>query len=296
MEEISNPHFPRPRLRRWIFGTTLILISWVLFGSILTGITADRFNIDLDALAVDSEESRAILNGYAPWQTATTILISFAPLLIAVIALHRYLLHLPVRTLFTRNNRKLSREVFVGAIAMAILILISGAPDLIFNPENYKFNFEVSKFLPYLLIAFTLIPIQTSAEEVFFRGWIQQRLENGRRSIWLVSIIGGALFALPHLSNPEVNGELFFAILGYGASGFMFAWVSMRDQSIGIALGAHAVNNIMASLLVSSADSALPSVSIWTTPAVNWISAAILSLMTVPLFIWLTAKLGRKIS
>jgi len=70
----------------------------------------------------------------------------------------------------------------------------------------------------------------------------------------------------------------------------------MRDQSIGIALGAHAANNIMASLLVSSADSALPSVSIWTTPAVNWISAAILSLIAVPLFIWLTAKLGRKIS
>lgn len=294
MEESSS--LSRPRLRRWILGTFLIILAWVLVGSILTGITADRFNIDLDVLATDSDESRAILSSYAPWQTASTILISFVPLLLASIALHRYLLRLPVRTLFTRNQRKLSKEIVVGAVAMAILILISGVPDFLFNPENYDFNFDASKFLPYLLIAFTLIPFQTSAEEVFFRGWVQQRLENGRRSIWLVSLIGGALFALPHLSNPEVNGQLFFAILGYGASGFMFAWVSMRDQSIGIALGAHAANNILASLLVSSEDSALPSVSIWTTPAVNWLSAAILSIMTVPLFIWLTARLGRRIS
>ena len=294
MAEFSSPS--RPRLRRWILGTFLIILAWVLFGSILTGITADRFNIDLDVLAADTDQSREILSSYAAWQTASTILISFLPLLVASVALHRYLLRLPVRTLFTRNQRRLSREVAVGAIAMVILILISGTPDFLFNPENYNFNFEAAKFFPYLLIAFTLIPIQTSAEEVFFRGWIQQRLENGRRSIWLVSLIGGALFALPHLSNPEVNGQLFFAILGYGASGFMFAWVSMRDQSIGIALGAHAANNILASLLVSSADSALPSVSIWTTPAVNWLSAAILSIMTVPLFIWLTARLGRRIS
>lgn len=294
MREFLSPS--RPRLRRWILGTFLIILAWVLFGSILTGLTADRFNINLDVLATDSDESRAILSSYAPWQTASTILISFVPLLIASVALHRYLLRLPVRTLFTRNQRKLSKEVAVGAIAMAIIIFFSGAPDFIFNQENYDFNFDLAKFLPYLLIAFTLIPIQTSAEEVFFRGWIQQRLENGRRSIWLVSLIGGALFAIPHLSNPEVNGQLFFAILGYGASGFMFAWVSMRDQSIGIALGAHAANNIMASLLVSSADSALPSVSIWTTPAVDWFSAAILSIVTVPLFIWLTARLGRRIT
>ena len=135
--------------------------------------------------------------------------------------------------------------------------------------------------------------MQTTAEEVFYRGWVQQRLENGRRSIWFVSIANGFLFALPHLANPEVNGELFLAILGYGASGFMFAWVTMRDQSIGIAVGAHAANNILAGLFVTSEDSALPAASLWTTPAVSWLPSTIISLLMIPLFIWLTGKYNK---
>jgi membrane protease YdiL (CAAX protease family) len=284
---------PRPRLIRWLFATLLILLSWVIVGSALTGSAAKIFEIDIDALAGNDEASRALVSGYPPWQAATTILVSFAPLLFATIALHRYFLKRPLRQLFTRSDRKLSGEVRTGAVAMVIILLASAMPDLLFNSESYQWNFRLSAFLPYLLIALTLIPIQTSAEEVFFRGWIQQRLENGRRSIWVVSLLGGALFALPHLSNPEVKGEFFFAALGYGASGFMFSWVSMRDRSIGVALGAHAANNIMASLFVTSSDSALPSVSVFTTPAVNWVPAAILSIVTIPIFIWLTKRLSR---
>ncbi|MFM7776635.1 MAG: lysostaphin resistance A-like protein, partial [Actinomycetota bacterium] len=125
---------------------------------------------------------------------------------------------------------------------------------------------------------------------VFYRGWIQQRLENGRRSIWVVSIIGGVLFALPHLGNPEVSGNLLLPVFGYGSTGFMFTWVTMRDQSMGLAVGAHATNNILAGLLVSSADSALPAASLWVTPEIQWGPAAFFSILFIPLFIWLTGK------
>ncbi len=292
-ELFSANETTRPRLIRWLAGTILILIFWAFAGAALTGTVASIFGVDLFALAGTDEASLAIVRGYAPWKAAATILVSFVPLLAATTLLHKFLLKRPMRALFTRNNRQLSREIGLGALAMFIILVASALPDLLANSDSYRWNFQLSAFLPYLLIAFTLIPIQTSAEEVFFRGWIQQRLENGRRSIWVVSLLGGALFALPHLSNPEVKGEFFFAALGYGASGFMFSWVSMRDRSIGVALGAHATNNIMASLFVTSSDSALPSVSIFTTPAVNWVPAAILSIVTIPIFIWLTKRLSR---
>lgn len=284
----------RPRLLRWLVGTFLILISWLIIGSILTGVTAAKFNLDLEVLASNDDVTRETLASYQPWQAATTILVSFIPLFLATLLLYRYLLRLPLRALFSRSERSLPTEIRVGALTMGIILIVTGVPDMLANSESYKLNFNLEKFLPYLLIAVTLIPIQTSAEEVFFRGWIQQRLENGRRSIWLVSILGGALFALPHLANPEVNGELIYALLGYGATGFMFAWVSFRDRSIGIALGAHAINNIMAALVATSEDSALPSVSVWTTPAVAWLPAAVVSVATIPFFIWLSARLNRK--
>lgn len=297
MSENLAPSEPtRPRLGRWLFGTLLILLAWLIVGSLFTGLAAEYFDIDLAAFGGSDEVSQTILAAYQPWQTASTILISWLPLLLVPIALHRYLLKLPVRTLFTGSQRSFSREVRIGALAMTTLALLTGVPDFFLNNEDYEFTFEPRKFFPYLIVAATLIPLQTTAEEVFFRGWIQQRLERPNRSIWFVSMAGGILFALPHLGNPEVNGELFLAILGYGATGFMLAWVTMRDRSIGVAVGAHAANNILAGVVATSADSALPAASIWTTPAVAWLPAAIVSILLIPTFIWLTGRWNSKVT
>ncbi|NCW94199.1 MAG: CPBP family intramembrane metalloprotease, partial [Actinobacteria bacterium] len=236
----------RPKLWRWILGTFIILISWLVIGAIITAIVAQQFGLDLQVLAGTDKESLATIRSYEPWQAGSTVLVSFLPLLLVPILLHRYLLRLPLKELFTRSNRSFSREVLIGALVMSLLLLGTGLPDFIFNNDSYAWSFDAAKFIPYLLVAFTLIPLQTTAEEVFYRGWIQQRLENGRRSIYLVSVIGGALFALPHLGNPEVSGNLLLPILGYGSTGFMLTWVTMRDQSMGLAVGAHAANNILA--------------------------------------------------
>ena len=280
----------RPSLIRWSIGTFLILISWLIIGALLTGFAANLFNIDIAALA---GENPSLLASYQPWQAATTILVSFIPLLLMPLILQRLLLKGAYRQLFSRSNQSFVREVRIGAMVMASILLITAIPDLALNSSSYEWTFNLNSFLPYLLVAAILIPMQTTAEEVFYRGWVQQRLENGRRSIWFVSFANGFLFALPHLANPEVNGELFLAILGYGASGFMFAWVRMRDQSIGIAVGAHAANNILAGLFVTSEDSALPAASLWTTPAVSWLPSTIISLLMIPLFIWLTGKYNK---
>lgn len=286
----------RPKLWRWILGTFIILVSWIVLGAVLTAVSAGLFGLDLLALAGTDEESLAIVRGYEPWQAASAVLISFLPLLLAPIVLHRFLLKRPLRELFTRSNRDFSKEVILGAAVMTLLLLISGLPDFIINNATYTWSFDLGEFLPYLLVALTLIPIQTTAEEVFYRGWIQQRLENSMRSIWVVSLAGGLLFALPHLGNPEVGRNLLLPILGYGATGFMLTWVTMRDQSMGLAVGAHAANNILAGLVVSSADSALPAASIWVTPEVQWGPAAAVSLIFIPVFIWLTGKWRDKVA
>jgi hypothetical protein len=46
--------------------------------------------------------------------------------------------------------------------------------------------------------------------------------------------------------------------------------------------------------LVSSQDSALPSVSLLTVPEVAWGPAALVSVIMVPIFIWLTNRWGAK--
>ena len=98
------------------------------------------------------------------------------------------------------------------------------------------------------------------------------------------------------MANPEVAGnELLLPLLSYGATGFMFSWVTFRDKSLEIAIGAHFANNLLAALFVSTDDSALPSVSLFTSPSVSWGPAALISLIMVPIFIWLTGKWRAKV-
>ena len=296
MEEATITESPRPRLWRWILSTFIILITWFIVGAILSAVSASLFGLDLIALSGTDKESLAIVRGYEPWQAASAVLISFLPLLLAPILLHRLLLRRPLRELFTRSRRSFHSDVLIGVMVMSFLLIVTGLPDFILNNSGYTWSFDGGRFFPYLLVALTLIPIQTTAEEVFYRGWIQQRLEKKGRSIWLISLTGGLLFALPHLGNPEVSGNLLLPILGYGSTGFMFTWVTMRDQSMGLAVGAHAANNILGGILVSSVDSALPSASIWVTPEVQWGPAAFFSVLFVPLFIWLTRKWRDRVS
>jgi membrane protease YdiL (CAAX protease family) len=298
LPESSSPEIlpARPKLWRWILGTVIILFSWLIIGGLLTILVAEIFNLDLAVLTAVDDEGRALLRSYAPWQAASAVLISFIPLLLAPILLHRFLLRGKVKELFTRSGRSFAGEVRIGALVMLGLIFASSIPDFIFNNSDYKWTFDLEKFLPYLVIALLLIPMQTTAEEVFYRGWIQQRLEKGARSIWLVSTIGGLLFALPHLANPEVSGNIALPIIGYGSTGFMLTWVTMRDKSMGLAVGAHAANNLSAGLLVSSIDSALPSASLYITPEVSWGPAAVVSVLFIPLFIWLTGKWSAKVT
>jgi len=290
-----NSATTRPRLWRWILGTLFIVTTWQVLGLALTFLFASYFDLDVELLFSTADEDLAAIRALPAWSSAATILISFLPLFIATLLAYRIFLKKNIKSLFTSRDAYSYKRTWIGFASLALISSAFGSFDLILNWDSYTFSFKASAFLPYLLIAFTLLPIQTTAEELFFRGWIQRWLDNGKKKQWSISILSGAIFSLPHLANPEVAGnELIFPIISYGATGFMLAWVTYRDKSLELAIGAHFANNLLAALLVSSQDSALPSVSLLTVPEVAWGPAALFSVIMVPIFIWLTNRWGAK--
>lgn len=286
----------RPAWWRWALGAGLIFSGWQFTGLLLTVAAAGAFGYQIDLLFSTDDADLALVRAQPAWSTAATILVSFIPLFVLTILAYRIILNLPIKKLFTARDKYSWKLTGVGFACMAALLVLSAGSDIALNPDSYSWSWNLGAFFPYLFIAFTLLPIQTTAEEVFFRGWIQQWLDNGKRRIWSVSIIGGLVFAAPHLANPEVSGnDLLLPLISYGATGFMFAWVSFRDKSLEIAIGAHFANNLLAALFVSTEDSALPSVSLFTYPEVAWGPAAVISLVMVPIFIWLTGKWRAKV-
>lgn len=292
-----NSSTTRPRLWRWILGTLFIVTTWQVLGLALTFLLASFFDLDVELLFSTADEDLAAIRALSAWSSAATILISFLPLFIATLLAYRIFLKKNIKSLLTSRDKYSYKRTWIGFASLALISIAFGSLDLIFNWDSYTFSFKASAFLPYLLIAFTLLPIQTTAEELFFRGWIQGWLDNGKRRQWSISILSGAIFSLPHLANPEVAGnELLFPIISYGATGFMLAWVTYRDKSLELAIGAHFANNLLAALLVSSQDSALPSVSLFSVPEVAWGPAALFSVIIAPIFIWLTGKWSARLS
>lgn len=138
---------------------------------------------------------------------------------------------------------------------------LAGVSDLVMwlmNPENYRWTFDAGSFFTFFLIIIVLIPIQTSTEELVFRGYLTQWVGRYSRKIWLPWIFPSLIFMSLHSFNPEVvtYGALLTMPL-YLAIGLLLSWITLKSGGLEMALGLHAANNLYASLIVTFPSSAL---------------------------------------
>jgi membrane protease YdiL (CAAX protease family) len=270
----------KPRIWRWLLGTAIIVIFWQAGGVALILAAAKVFGVPVEDLETFPD--------VAPWKAAFITLISFVPLFFVVPFLYRLLLQLPFKRLITSREKVSFRRIWHGFIVMSALIVPLSAIDLFLNGEDYRYTFDLALFWPYLIIALTLLPIQTTAEEFFFRGWLLRWVSSGRLPVWLVVFINSSLFALPHMFNPEVKDYYLIAFIYFTSMGAMLTIATLRDKSLELAIGAHFANNFLTGVLVSYQDSALPSAALLMSGELDWIGSTVTAVLMVPLFLWLT--------
>jgi uncharacterized protein len=101
----------------------------------------------------------------------------------------------------------------------------------------------------FMLAVALTTPLQAAAEEVFFRGYLQQAIGSVASNQW-VSVVGSAgIFALYHGVQ---NVPLF---LGRFAFGLLAGWLVIRTGGLEAGVAAHAVNNAAAFVLAGMFDS-----------------------------------------
>lgn len=177
-------------------------------------------------------------------------------LLIAITLIHQR----KVASLIRADKVIRWRRVFAGFFVWWGLGCLFSGIDYLLNSKNYVFSFTQNWFV-CLPLALILTPIQTSFEELFFRGYLIQSMSSVLRNRVVLVIINGILFMLPHLANPELQRG---GILGiyYFMLGAALAAFTIHDNGLELPLGIHAANNLLF-LIFSTKDSALPIPSIW---------------------------------
>lgn len=153
----------------------------------------------------------------------------------------------------------------IVAWAAGIALVTIVGPGLISRVDQSWDVRPQDNFWWFLLAVALTSPLQAAAEEVFFRGYLQQALGTLAANQW-VSVVGSAaIFALYHGAQ---NWPLFMARFAFG---LLAGWLVIRTGGLEAGIAAHVVNNIAAFVLaglfgtISGAR---------TTTAIGWIEFA----------------------
>ena len=149
------------------------------------------------------------------------------------------------------------RAIISGMVWMALMAVYLFI-YLGFDSENFSVNNNSATLILLGLTAFILIPFQAAFEEVLFRGYLMQGFSLLVRSRLFPIAATSVMFALMHSLNPEVKEFGFFTVMPqYLTFGLVFGIITVIDDGIETALGAHAANNIFLSIMVTQKSSAL---------------------------------------
>lgn len=181
------------------------------------------------------------------------------------------------------------RVLFGAGIWAMISILAFAVTFLLKEPSELVFQFEPSKFFVMLVISLLLFPLQTSCEEVLFRGYLMQWTYILFRNKWTAVILTGVLFGLLHSANTEVAAfGAWIALPQYILMGLILGYVAVADNGMELSLGLHAANNILAAVTCTSGSTTLQTHALFRdlNPTSSWTD--ILSMLIAgAVFIWI---------
>ncbi len=230
------------------------------------------------------------------YPSANVLAVAPAPLVLVVTLLPFGMLHLTLWASLRFLHRRAPSTLYnPGGVFRWRLLWISGAAWLLLSalvdlvqyllkPELYRVSFDPARFWPYFVLALLLLPLQTSAEELVFRGYLPQWMGLRARRIWLPLIVPALLFGLLHIANPEVSSYGFWLTMPlYIGIGLLLGWVTLRSQGLEMAFGLHLANNLYSGLVTGIPDGALPSSTIFTLekmdPMLNLVMFLVISLL-----------------
>ncbi|SFS88568.1 hypothetical protein SAMN04488040_2262 [Sulfitobacter marinus] len=183
--------------------------------------------------------------------------------------------------------------------AVARMLVIVGAVIFLLPPwsmgNSYIPNLELGKWLMLLPFSLVAVLVQASAEEIVFRGYVQQQLAARFKSPLVWMVLPSFLFALGHYLPSEAGENALIIALWAGVFGMLMADLTARAGSLGPAIAVHFCNNVSAILIISMPHD-LSGLALYLTPFSMEDTEALRAWLPVDfvlvLITWLVARLA----
>ena len=273
----------------------VVFLGWQIVGAVplLIGIffimSADSNPAEMMA-ALEKMDFAAL--GMNPLVGLTLLIVSFAFGLFSLWLMVKYVHKRPFKTLITPRAAVDYRKIAVGAGLWFAFMGIFEVGSYFLDPENYVFNFEPATFIPLLLIALFLLPIQTSFEEILFRGYFMQGLGLAVKNRWLPLLLTSFFFGAMHFVNPEVKEYgIGIMMVNYMGIGLMLGIITLMDDGLELALGVHAANNIYGATMVTFSASALKTPALFTVVELDVYASTVAVIIGGTIFVLILAKM-----
>lgn len=189
-------------------------------------------------------------------------LIPFIILLLFLLFAVRKLHNRPILSLFTSRPEIDIKRIVFAFFTWSVFLFISLFLAMQMGAD-LKWNFNPNTFIMLVGISFFIIPLQTTFEELFFRGYLIQSFGRRFKAPVFPILISGVIFGLLHYSNPEVE-VLGIGILGYYIlTGLFTSLMAVMDEGVELGIGFHAANNIFGCLIVTNQWQVFQTDALW---------------------------------
>lgn len=287
IQESSLSETDLPRLRAAVSAFMLSTLIGLIIGMMVLSGSLKRYKrglkiISAIAMAISffslatlapltsSAEGTQVLNQILAVSPASyaLVLLTFPAALTALYLGQTYVLK---RSLLSLHTSFLKFRWARCTQAILVTWAVLGGLSALLHFTGYKtlaLTFDPSRFFIYAAISLTLIPLQAATEEIIFRGYLNQAIENISGNKWFAFLVTSLLFMSLHLSNPEAlsgaeAGTLPLVMSSYFFFGFAACLLLLIDDGLESAIGLHVANNLFAAIFVNYENSVLPTPSVF---------------------------------
>ncbi len=249
MKFIAFAQKGRNHIGLYIGGITALILLFIVGGLPLLIDAKNQFP-DLQI----NIENPAFVEAYGTTRLLVGELLSFLFACIGFLLYLRYVHKRPWLTIFTASGQFRWKRFFgfgfflFGVVCLMTFLEVWANGQL----QLLKWNYKPAVFWPLFLSSLLLIPFQATIEELVFRVYALQGFYLRTKSVWMSIGLSSIMFAMMHISNPELSvlgpGLLFY----YFMAGVFLSLLTVQDDGLELAMAFHIFNNLFGAFVVSS--------------------------------------------